>query len=208
MIHNVVFCIAYIGVLITLCVFTYHQYFERLDYEYFPIKIKKNIPLSMKKRKHFVTYFTKKNNENEETVPSVIINNIASYNFGKLYFFSNAMCHDFMKSFDDRVYRAYQNLIPKAFQSDLWRLCVLYKYGGLYTDISLKMVEPVDFFVDFDIVLCEDTNKGDIYNAILFFKNPKHPLLKYWIDNIVLIIEKKNMVNPPWMLRVQHVWVG
>lgn len=197
MIQKIVFCIVYLGILVTLCMFMYEHNFERTDYEYFPIKINKNISTSTQKHKHFVTYFTKRNNENEETVPSIIINNIASYNFGKLYFFTNTMCDDFMKNFDERVYRAYKNLIPKAFQSDLWRLCVLYKYGGLYTDISLKMVEPVNFFVDFDIVLCEDTNQGDIYNAILFFKYPKHPLLKYWIDNIVLIVEQKKYGDSP-----------
>jgi hypothetical protein len=32
---------------------------------------------------------------------------------------------------------AYDRLIPTAFKADLWRYCVLYKYGGVYLDIKL-----------------------------------------------------------------------
>lgn len=172
---------------------------KQLDYEYFKIPnsfftktIQKNDNSTLKKQNHFMTYFVKKSSENEYTVPSIIYNNLETYTFGKNYFFTNEMCDDFMKHFDERVYLAYKSLVPKAYRSDLWRLCVLFKYGGLYTDISLKITKNIDYFKNYDFVLCEDTNKGDIYNAILYFKKPKHSLLKFWIEKIVENIEKKN----------------
>ena len=56
---------------------------------------------------------------------------------------------------------------------------------------SANATENIDYFKNYDFVLCEDTNKGDIYNALLYFKKPKHPLLKFWIEKIVENIEKK-----------------
>ena len=174
--------------------FDYNQK-NQIDYEYYKVnnslfskKIGEN---STNFENHFVTYFVARNNENEFIVPSIIYDNLQSYTFGKTYFFTNEMCDDFMKKFDKRVYIAYESLIPKAYRSDLWRLCILYRYGGLYTDISLNITENIDYFKNYDFVLCEDTNKGDIYNALLYFKKPKHPLLKFWIEKIVENIEKK-----------------
>ena len=33
---------------------------------------------------------------------------------------------------------AYDRLIPTAFKADLWRYCVLYKYGGVYLDVKYR----------------------------------------------------------------------
>lgn len=48
-------------------------------------------------------------------------------------------CRNFIKTnFDSDVLEAYDTLIPGAYKADLWRYCVLYKYGGIYLDIKFK----------------------------------------------------------------------
>lgn len=50
-------------------------------------------------------------------------------------------CRIFIKDyFDYTVLEAYDKLIPGAYKADLWRLCVLYIYGGIYLDIKLSCV--------------------------------------------------------------------
>lgn len=44
-------------------------------------------------------------------------------------------------NFPTEVGQAYEALIPDAYKADLWRLCVLYKAGGIYLDIKYA---PVD----------------------------------------------------------------
>lgn len=54
------------------------------------------------------------------------------------YLFHDAECRAFIsREFPDDVLYAYDRLIPTAFKADLWRYCVLYKYGGVYLDIKL-----------------------------------------------------------------------
>lgn len=42
--------------------------------------------------------------------------------------------------FPVHVSHAFQELIPGAFKADLWRLCVLYMFGGVYLDIKFAPV--------------------------------------------------------------------
>ena len=54
------------------------------------------------------------------------------------YLFHDAECRDFIaREYPPDVLMAYDRLIPTAFKADLWRYCVLYKYGGVYLDAKL-----------------------------------------------------------------------
>ena len=54
------------------------------------------------------------------------------------YLFHDAACRDFIaQEYPPDVLIAYDRLIPTAFKADLWRYCVLYKYGGVYLDAKL-----------------------------------------------------------------------
>jgi hypothetical protein len=55
------------------------------------------------------------------------------------YLYNDADCRAFIRSeFPPDVVAAYDRLIPTAFKADLWRYCVLYKFGGVYLDIKYK----------------------------------------------------------------------
>lgn len=50
-------------------------------------------------------------------------------------------CRLFIQNnFDVSVLNAYNSLVPGAYKADLWRLCILYKYGGIYLDIKLNCI--------------------------------------------------------------------
>ncbi len=54
------------------------------------------------------------------------------------YLFHDAACSEFIaREYPPDVLMAYDSLIPTAFKADLWRYCVLYKYGGVYLDAKL-----------------------------------------------------------------------
>jgi mannosyltransferase OCH1-like enzyme len=48
-----------------------------------------------------------------------------------------------VKEYSDELYYYYQYLTPIN-KSDIWRLCVLYTYGGLYTDMDSVCKIPID----------------------------------------------------------------
>ena len=52
------------------------------------------------------------------------------------YLYDDTDCYEFIKNnFEEKVLNAYEQLIPGAYKADLWRLCILYIYGGFYLDI-------------------------------------------------------------------------
>jgi mannosyltransferase OCH1-like enzyme len=51
-------------------------------------------------------------------------------------------CRDFIRdNFDKKTLDAYDSLVPGAYKADLWRYCILYKYGGIYLDIKLRSAD-------------------------------------------------------------------
>ena len=67
------------------------------------------------------------------------------------YLFHDAECRDFIaREYPPDVLMAYDCLIPTAFKADLWRYCVLYKYGGVYLDAKLGGVRPPTAGTTFD----------------------------------------------------------
>ena len=50
---------------------------------------------------------------------------------------------DFLSAcYANEVVSAFDALMPLAYKADLGRYCLLYQYGGWYSDISLKIVSP------------------------------------------------------------------
>ena len=108
------------------------------------------------------------------------------------YLFSDSDCRLFIsKNFEPAVLNAYDRLIPGAYKADLWRYCILYKFGGIYLDI--KYVPDNNFkFVNLltkeHFVLDQD-NDG-IYNAFMVCKAGNEILLKA-INQIVENVKNK-----------------
>jgi alpha 1,6-mannosyltransferase len=76
------------------------------------------------------------------------------------YFYSNKMCDKFMReNFDERIYKAYSMLPMGVMKADLWRYCIIYKYGGIYSDIdTICKVNPNIFISDSQIIVSPEIN--------------------------------------------------
>jgi mannosyltransferase OCH1-like enzyme len=88
--------------------------------------------------------------------------------------------------FDKDVLKAYDMLIPGAYQCDLWRYCVIYIHGGIYADIKNGAVYPIHDFLkpEVDYFFINDCGVGAIYNAC-FGAKPRSPLLYNLIKLVV-----------------------
>lgn len=54
-------------------------------------------------------------------------------------------CRDFIgKHFPEEILDTYDNLIPYAYKTDLFRCCILYIYGGIYMDIKYQLCNSFD----------------------------------------------------------------
>jgi mannosyltransferase OCH1-like enzyme len=62
----------------------------------------------------------------------------------KYNFMNDAQIDYFVqKHFDTKIYKAFKMLPLGVMKADFWRYCVLYKYGGVYSDIDSVLVKPM-----------------------------------------------------------------
>lgn len=102
------------------------------------------------------------------------------------HLFDDAECRQFILRECPRcVLDAYDRLIPGAYKADLWRLCILYKRGGIYMDIKFS---PIQGFKFIELTNREhfvtDRLPNTIYNAFIVCK-PKSTFLLTCINRII-----------------------
>ncbi len=110
----------------------------------------------------------------------------------KHYLFDDNDCREFIKdNFNVEILNAFDNLIPGAYKADLWRYCILFKYGGIYLDVKYK---PVKGFKLINLTEKEhfviDRDNIGIYNALMV-SLPNNAYLWKAIQAIVLNVKNK-----------------
>jgi mannosyltransferase OCH1-like enzyme len=132
--------------------------------------------------------YNKKLLENENIYQN--IKTIKDYNpeFNYFSFDENNDCDKFIfDNYPDYVHKAYNNLIPIEYKNDLWKYCILYKYGGIYIDVK--------FYCKFKLINLIDNNyftgEYDYYNNKLLINTgfiitkPNNPVFLRAINNII-----------------------
>ncbi len=105
------------------------------------------------------------------------------------HLFDDAMCRSFIQDrFDKKVLHAFDKLKPGAYKADLWRYCVLYKYGGIYLDIKYKCCNQFKLYsltdAEYFIKDRPVEKKPGIYQALMICL-PKNKFLYNCINQIV-----------------------
>jgi mannosyltransferase OCH1-like enzyme len=110
------------------------------------------------------------------------------------YLYNDEKCREFIKDFySEDVLKAYDAIIPSAIKFDLWRYCVLYKYGGIYLDVKFFCVNRFNFNYLLDKeYFCKDFDGSGsgIYNAIIICK-PNNEIMKKCINEVVKNVNNK-----------------
>lgn len=87
-----------------------------------------------------------------------------------------------------KVLHAYKMLIPNAYKADIWRLCCLYLYGGIYNDFTHKYLRSIDTIIDHskdvNLILCKDVKWTKIDGIQISFIAvvPNHDFIKFSIQ--------------------------
>ena len=87
--------------------------------------------------------------------------------------------------------RQFKSLIPGAYKADLFRLLVLYKYGGVYNDIGHEYLVPLNEIIEVGdefIAGTEDNEMGSFQHALhnsMIATFPRNPLIQTMIDTVM-----------------------
>ena len=119
----------------------------------------------------------------------------------QFHLYDEKKCRKFIQThFESTVLDAYDNFIPMAYKSDLWRYCVLYINGGIYLDIKYQCVNGFklinltekEYFV-------RDYGEKAVYNALIV-TYPRNEILLNCINQIV-----ENVKNEDYRNSFHHV---
>ena len=160
--------------------------------------LKKNIIyefLSNKNKIPLVLFKTGPFDELPNDIEEIIIHNCKMLN-SKYYYFNDNNSRIFIqKNYNFNILKAYDSLIPTAYKADLFRYCVLYKYGGIYGDLTQTIMKNININKDnIDMLLVKDRDacKNNNNIQISFIATiPNNKFFKYLIDNITDNILKK-----------------
>lgn len=109
------------------------------------------------------------------------------------FLFSDQECYNqLLVDYGQRFADAFASLVPGAFKADFWRYCVLYKYGGVYSDAKATLLRDLDEIIrpQDELILVRDLPASCLLNAFIACK-AGHPLLKITIDRCLYNIENK-----------------
>ena len=94
---------------------------------------------------------------------------------------------DFIRTFYPQFLALYTSLVPGAYKSDMWRYLVMYRYGGIYNDISMRYTKPIGKVVGHErdeFVGAVDLDPTAVINGF-FAAYPGHPVLLKAIELVV-----------------------
>jgi len=128
---------------------------------------------------------THKSRQYIESIP-ILENAVLSWKKNKHfkhYFSDDYQCEEFIRIFFPEIKDVYDRLPMKVMKADLWRYCIIYKYGGIYadTDTVLK-VDPL-FLTNHNNKELVVVPENDVHFCQwVFAAPPKSPIIKMIID--------------------------
>jgi mannosyltransferase OCH1-like enzyme len=163
--------------------------------------------------------------KNIKSVPKYVINNIKEKNKNWNYFFyDNDQCINFLeKEYGSEFSNKFNSFKKGPHKSDLFRLCWLYKNGGVYIDIDTELIVPLDEIVkkiDNHFTIMQNDFRHNYYDDLIsdnleykhktlinsfIIVNKGNKMIKKCIENIMKIEQKDLENNYPLILFVmQH----
>ena len=120
-------------------------------------------------------------------------------------FMDDFRCDKFIKdNFNQEFYNMYKSLPYGVMRADVWRVCVVYVYGGIYVDTDCECVVPIHQWVNnHSLVVAQEVPNGDLAN-FAFASEPKHPALLSAINMFVEIYNSKSFMSKSTATPIQN----
>lgn len=87
--------------------------------------------------------------------------------------------------------QAFANLRPGAYKADLWRYMVLWAYGGIYLDESVRLMANLSSWLDWQsdrLMLIADLGESGYWNAIMAAP-PRHVGIEFAIRQLIVNVQ-------------------
>jgi len=126
----------------------------------------------------------------------------------EIFLFDDSMCEQFLlKEFSELHYDIFKFIPDGPIKSDFWRLCVLYKYGGIYVDADIEPLIPLDAYLIHasDFVTCI-TDKCQNFNPHFIAVKKKEHILQLCINEYIGMYRYKMNSYNYWKWSVIYIF--
>ena len=97
----------------------------------------------------------------------------------EIHLYDNLLCEQFLFKEFGKMHQDIFRFIPDGpIKADFWRICVLFKYGGVYVDSDIEPIVPLCEFIDENVELATCISYYDEYNPHFIVCNAGNELLK------------------------------
>jgi mannosyltransferase OCH1-like enzyme len=98
-----------------------------------------------------------------------------------------------LNEYGQEWYDLFVGLPVGVMRGDLWRYMVIYKYGGVYSDLDTECLKPISTWMqdDKEFIVCPETDHDFVQWT--FAATAQHPILKSVLDLI-----KDRLLNPEY----------
>ena len=95
-------------------------------------------------------------------------------------------CYQFILEYYGKEYaNFFKNIKDGRIRSDFWRVCILYQFGGVYADVDIEPLIPIDEIVNSDTTLYTCVAAKNLENNLnphFIAVEPKNPLILQCIN--------------------------
>jgi len=115
----------------------------------------------------------------------------------KWLFMDDLRCEQFIQdNFSLEFYNMYKSLPHGVMKADVWRVAVIYAYGGVYVDTDCECVKPISTWLNSEdsLIVGEEMDNGDLFNC-MFASEPRHPALLSVLNLFMELFNSPNFLN-------------
>ena len=126
----------------------------------------------------------------------------------EIFLFDDSMCEQFLlKEYSELHYNIFKFIRDGPIKSDFWRLCILYKYGGIYVDADIQPLIPLDAYLihTSDFVTCI-TQRNRNFNPHFIATKKKEHILQLCINEYIGMYTYKRHLYDYWKWSVIYIF--
>lgn len=113
------------------------------------------------------------------------------------YYFDDSKCRQFILDyFDQEFCKMYDSLPVGVMRADVWRVAIVYIFGGVYADIDTRCLKPISEWIqsDYELVVGVETPDGELNNYV-FAAKPEHPALYFVLKKMITTYQSSDYLS-------------
>lgn len=128
----------------------------------------------------------------------------------KFIYMGDLECEEFIEQwFEPEFFEMYKALPVGVMKADVWRVAVVYIYGGIYADVDTECRAPVEDWIGSSstLVAAVENDTGALGN-FAFAAIPRHPALYRVLQTFVELYNSESFMNATSPTPVQDFGAG